>query len=143
MRSSALVDNAVYQFGDFTPAADNPSGIDSDGLAGASIYDTTFGPGAQVVDGQTTYELNNLNAMLADGNQIEITTVPGEFTNFLEVTANGTADWIENAGSTTPSLVWDSVANRSSPLSFSTLPTICPLTHGFRISTACSPPGLT
>jgi len=32
------------------------------------------------VDGQTTYDLNNLNVMLADGNQIEITTVPGEFT---------------------------------------------------------------
>jgi hypothetical protein len=44
-----------------------------------------------VVDGQTTYELNNLNMMLADGNQSEITTVPGEFTNFLEVAANGTA----------------------------------------------------
>jgi hypothetical protein len=65
VRSSALIDNAVYQFGDLTPAADNPSGIDSDGLAGASIYDTTFGPGAQLVDGQTTYDLNNLNVMLA------------------------------------------------------------------------------
>jgi hypothetical protein len=29
MHSSALIDNAVYQFGDLTPAADNPSGIDS------------------------------------------------------------------------------------------------------------------
>ena len=86
MRSSALIDNAVYQFGDFTPAADHPGGIDSDGLVGASIYDTTFGPGAQVVDGQTTYDLNDLNVMVADGKQIEITTVPGEFTNFLEVT---------------------------------------------------------
>ncbi len=75
-----------------------------------------------MVDGQTTYDLNNLNVMLADGNQIEITTVPGEFTNFLEVTANGTADWIENAGSTTRSLVCDSVANPQFPLSFSTLP---------------------
>jgi hypothetical protein len=76
VRSSALIDNAVYQFGDFTPAADHPSGIDSDGLVGASIYDITFGPGAQVVDGQTTYDLNDLNVMVADGKQIEITTVP-------------------------------------------------------------------
>jgi hypothetical protein len=91
----ALIDSAVQQFGEFTPAADNPSGIDSDG-----------------------YDLNNLNAMLADGNQIEITTVPGEFTTFLEVTA----DWIENAGSTTRSLVCESVANPQFPLSFSTLP---------------------
>lgn len=43
-RSSALIDNAVYQFGDFTPAADNPSGIDSDGLGGATVYDYTLGP---------------------------------------------------------------------------------------------------
>jgi hypothetical protein len=86
VRSSALIDNAVYQFGDFTPTADHPSGIDSDGLVVASIYDTTFSPGAQVVDGQTTYDLNDVNVMVADGKQIEITTVPGEFTNFLEVT---------------------------------------------------------
>ena len=64
-------------------------------MAGASIYDTTFRPRAQVVDGRTTCDLNNLNVMLADGNQIEITTVPSEFANFLEVTANGTAEWIE------------------------------------------------
>jgi hypothetical protein len=82
MRSSALIDNAVHEFGDLTPAADNPSGIDSDGLAGASIYDTTFGPGAQVVDGQTTYDLNDLNVMLADGNHIEITTVPSSRTSW-------------------------------------------------------------
>jgi hypothetical protein len=40
--------------------------------------------------------------------------VPGDFTNFLEITANGTADWIEKAGSTTPALAWDAVANRGS-----------------------------
>ena len=59
-----------------------------------------------MVEDQTTYDLSNLYAMLADGNQIEITTVPGEFTNFLEVTTNGTADWIENAGQTTPPAVF-------------------------------------
>jgi hypothetical protein len=42
----------------------------------------------------------------------------GEFTNFLEVTANGTADWIGNTGSTPPSLVLDSAANPRFPVSF-------------------------
>ena len=59
-----------------------------------------------MVADQTTYDLSNLYAMLADGNQIEITTVPGEFTNFLEVTTNGTADWIENADQTPPAAVF-------------------------------------
>jgi hypothetical protein len=62
--STALVDNAIYQFGDFTAAADNPTSIDSD-------------------------------VSLANGNRIEIDTVPGEYTNFLEVTPSGSEDWVE------------------------------------------------
>ena len=45
MRSSALIDNAAYQFGDFTPAVDNPSGIDSDGLAGELFHRYRGQPG--------------------------------------------------------------------------------------------------
>jgi hypothetical protein len=84
IRSSALIDNAVYQFGDFTAAADNPGGIDTGNPAGVSIYDFTVGPGGKVVDGTTMYDLNDLNVFLANGNHIEIDTVPGQFTNFLE-----------------------------------------------------------
>jgi hypothetical protein len=65
--STALVDNAIYQFGDFTAAADNPTGIDSD-------------------------------VSLANGDRIEIDTVPGEYTNFLEVTPSGSGDWVETWG---------------------------------------------
>jgi hypothetical protein len=50
--STALVDNGIYQFGDFTAAEDNPIGIDSD-------------------------------VSLANGDRIEIDTVPGEYTNSL------------------------------------------------------------
>jgi hypothetical protein len=113
--STAVMDNAIYHFGDFTAAADNPTGIDSDGLAGASVYDFTIGPGAKVVDGTTMYDLNDFNAFLANGDHIEIDTVPGQYTNFLEVTPNGSGDWIETWGSSTPNLVWDSLVTSQFP----------------------------
>lgn len=113
--STALMDNAIYHFGNFTPAADNPSGADSDGLSGASVYDFTLGPGANSVDGQTTFDLNDLNAFLANGDHVEIDTVPGDYTNFLDVTPAGSGDWIESAGSSTPTLVWDSLPTSQFP----------------------------
>jgi hypothetical protein len=69
------MDNAIYHFGDFTAAADNPA---------ASIP-----AGGKVVDGTTTYDLNDFNVFLANGDHIEIDTVPGEYTNFLDVTNRG------------------------------------------------------
>jgi hypothetical protein len=36
MRSSALIDDAVYRFGDLIPAADSSAGADSDGLSGCA-----------------------------------------------------------------------------------------------------------
>jgi hypothetical protein len=113
--STSLMDNAIYNFGNFTAAADNPAGIDSGGLAGASVYDFTIGPGGKVVYGTTMYDLNDFNVNLANGDHIEIDTVPGQYTNFLEVTPNGSGDWLETWGSTTPNLMWDSLTTSQFP----------------------------
>ena len=82
--STALVDNAIYQFGDFTAAEDNPTGIDSD-------------------------------VSLANGDRIEIDTVPGEYTNFLEAAPSGSEDWVETWGSSIPQLLWDSLTTSQFP----------------------------
>jgi hypothetical protein len=67
------------------------------------------------VDGTTMYDLNDFNVFLANGDHIEIDTVPGQYTNLLEVTPNGSGDWIETWGSTTPHLVWDSLTTSQFP----------------------------
>jgi hypothetical protein len=53
------------------------------------------------------YDLNDFNVVLANGDHTEIDTIPGQFTNLLEVTPTGAGDWIEPWGSSTPNLVWD------------------------------------
>jgi hypothetical protein len=63
------------------------------------VYDFTVGQGGKVVDGATTYDLNDFSVFLANGDHIEIDTVPGEFTNFLDVTPTGSGDWLEAWGS--------------------------------------------
>jgi hypothetical protein len=42
--STAVMDNAIYHFGDFTAAADNPTGIDSGGLAGGRCTTSRSAP---------------------------------------------------------------------------------------------------
>ncbi|MBV8863325.1 MAG: hypothetical protein JO082_07870 [Mycobacterium sp.] len=112
---SPYIDDVTYNFGTFTPAADNSSGIDSDGLSGATVYDIVLDPGGKTVDGATTYGLGNLNVFLADGNHVEITSDPGVFTNYLYNTPTESGDWIEYGGSSTPTLVYDTLANPSFP----------------------------
>jgi hypothetical protein len=141
--STAVMDNAIYHFGDFTAAADNPGGIDSGNLAGASVYDFTVGPGGKVVDGTTMYDLNDLNVFLANGNHIEIDTVPGEYTNFLETTANGSGDWIETWGSTTPKLVFDGLTSAQFPTEVFNVANYLPPDDWFPVITSMFPPGLT
>jgi hypothetical protein len=41
------------------------------------VYDYAIGPGARTVDGQTMCDANILNVSFADGNHVEIDTVPG------------------------------------------------------------------
>jgi len=113
--STPYIDDVTYNFGNFTPAADNPGGIDSDGLSGASVYDVVLDPGGNTVDGATTYGLQNLNVFLADGVHIEITTDPGDFTNYLYSTPTDSGDWIEYAGSSTPTLLYDTLTNPAFP----------------------------
>lgn len=141
--STAVMDNAIYHFGDFTAATDNPTGIDSDGLAGASVYDFTIGPGGNVVDGTTMYDLNDFNVFLANGDHIEIDTVPGQYTNFLEVTPNGSGDWVETWGSTTPQLMWDSLTTSQFPGEVFNLAGYLPPDAWFPDIYDMFPPGLT
>ncbi len=113
--STPYIDDVTYHFGDFTPAADNASGIDSDGLAGATVYDVALGPGGKTVDGATTYDFNILNVFLGDGNHIEIDSDPGAFTNYLYSTPTESGDWIQFAGSSTPTLLYDTLTTASFP----------------------------
>lgn len=122
------MDNAIYHFGDFTAAADNPGGI---------------GPGGKVVDGATTYDLNDFNVFLTNGDHIEIDTVPGEYTNFLDVTSSGSGDWLESWDSTTPTLVYDSLTTSQFPSEVFNLADYLPPDDWFPVVTKMFPPGLT
>jgi len=136
-------DNVSYIFGDFTPAAGNASGIDSDGLAGASVYDMVFGPGGQTVDGATTYDLQNLNVFLADGDHLMVTTDPGQWTNYLFNTATESGDWIQYAGSSSPTLIYDTLTNPSFPTEVFNLADYFPPDDWFPDFFSTFPPGLT
>jgi hypothetical protein len=141
--STPYVDDVTYHYGDFTVAADNASGIDSDGLAGATVYDVTLGPGAKTVDGVTAYDLNVLNVFLADGNHIEIDTVPGDYTNFLYSTPTESGDWIEAWGSSTPTLVYDTLTTSQFPSEAFNVVDYLPPDAWFPDFSSMLPPGLT
>ena len=106
------------------------------------MYDYAIGPGARTVDGQTMCDANIFNVSFADGNHVEIDTVPGEFTNFLDCTSIGCGDWTESWGSTTPQLLYDSCATAQFPSEVFNLADYLRPTRGSRTSTAVSP-GLT
>ena len=61
------------------------------------------------------YDANILNVLFGDGNHVEIDTVPGEFTNFLDCTSLGCGDRTEAWGSTTPQLLYDSLTTAQFP----------------------------
>lgn len=113
--SSPLFDNSMYTYSTFTPAPDNPGGIDSEGLAGATVYDYSVGPGSGELAGEPTYLLNNLVVNYADGTTTDMTTDPGVYTNFLDTTSTGSGDWIEFAGQSTPTLLWDTLNSSAFP----------------------------
>jgi hypothetical protein len=141
--STQKIDDVTYHFGDFTPAADNPSGIDSDGLAGATVYDIVLGPGGKTVDGATTYDLGNLNVFLADGAHVEITTDPGQWTNYLYSDGTDSGDWIQYAGSSTPTLIYDTLTNSQFPSEIFNLASYFPPDDWFPDFYSMLPPGLT
>ena len=64
---SAKLDHAEYHFGTFTPSADNPTGIDSDNLSGATVNDVWRGPFGTDEAGDPTFHSNTLQVFYADG----------------------------------------------------------------------------
>jgi hypothetical protein len=112
--ASPQLDLSEYQYGTFTPAG-TASGVDTDGLSGAQVYDLTLGPGT-VVDGQTLYQMNDLNVVYGNGDQTEILTIPGHYTDYMIVGPDGgSADWIQYWGSSTVQTMWDSIGTPTFP----------------------------
>jgi len=141
--SNPFFDNATYHFGDFTPSTDNVAGIDG-GLAGATLYDLTYGPGGKIVDGTTMYDLNIITLTdLEGGMHFDIYTFPGLFTTFYEETPTGVADWIEPWGSTTPHLLFSSLSDSAFPEAAYNLASILPPDEWFPVMTEMFPAGLT
>jgi hypothetical protein len=113
--ASSLLDQNSYQYGDFAPAADNTTGIDSDGLSGATVTDIAYGPGQGLTSEGSTFLLNNLDVQYASGLQIEVTTDTNEFTNVFESASGESGDWLISPGDSTPILLWDSLPTPSIP----------------------------
>lgn len=115
---SKIWDHAVYKFGDFTPSADNTTGIDSDNLSGTTVNDFWTGPFGTDANGDPTFHMNMLNIFYGNGAHTEITTVSGQYTNFLIGDGHATGDWILEAGQTTPRLIWDSLPSSEFPSTY-------------------------
>jgi hypothetical protein len=113
--ASPLWDENSYTYSTFLPAADNATGIDSDGLSGASINDLAYGPGQGLTAAGPTYLFNNLDVQYANGMQIEVTTGTNEFTNVFAGTSTESGDWLLMPGDSTPILLWDSLPSPSIP----------------------------
>ncbi len=112
-----ILDNAIYHYGDFTPALDNTTGVDSDGLSGVSVYDFTLGPGAAEVAGSPSYLLNHMSVDYPNGTYLDVTTVPEDgFKNIFESTSNGMADFIQTAGQANPVMLFDALPDPSVPV---------------------------
>jgi hypothetical protein len=141
--STPYLDEATYTFGNFTPAADNAGGIDTDGLAGATVYDMVLGPGGKTVDGATTYDLQDLNVFLANGDHVWIITDPGEFTDYIYSTPTDSGDWIQMAGASAPTLIYDTLTNPSFPTEVFNVADYLPPDAWFPDFFSMFPPGLT
>src|SRR6202034_189452 len=98
---------ATYEFGNFTAAADNAAGIDSGGLAGATVYDMVLGPGGKTVDGATTFDIQDFNVFLANGDHVWIIDDPGVFSEYISSTPTDSGVWYTLGDSTTPTLLYD------------------------------------
>jgi hypothetical protein len=117
---SKIWDHATYKFGDFTPSANNSLGVDSDNLDGTKVNDFWTGPFGTDANGDPTFHTNTLNIFYGDGAHTEITTVAGHYTNYLIGDGHATGDWIIDAGSSTPHLVWDSLPSSEFPATYIT-----------------------
>jgi hypothetical protein len=115
---SKMWDHAIYKFGDFTPSASNTAGIDSDDLAGTKVNDFWTGPFGTNAAGDPTFHTNTLNIFYGDGAHTEVTTVSGQYTNFLIGDGHASGDWVLEAGQTTPRVLWDSLPTSEFPTSY-------------------------
>ena len=89
------------------------------------------------------YDANTFNVFLGNGDHIEIDTLPGRFTNFLEVTPTGSGDWLEPWGSTTPNLMWDALPASQFPSEVFNIANYLPPDLWFPVINSMFPPGLT
>jgi hypothetical protein len=113
--ASPLLDQNSYKYSNFVPAADNTTGINSDGLSGVSVNDIAYGPGDGLTAAGPTYLFNNLDVQYPSGLQIEVTTETNQFTNVFENTSTGSGDWLVLPGDSTPILLWDTLPTPSIP----------------------------
>lgn len=113
--ASPLWDEDSYTYGTFLPAAGNTTGIDSDGLSGATINDLAYGPGQGLTAAGPTYLFNNLDVQYTNGMQLEVTTATNEITNVFAGTSTESGDWLLLPGDSTPILLWDSLNSPSMP----------------------------
>jgi hypothetical protein len=113
--ASPLWDWDQYKYSNFLPAADNTTGIDSDGLSGATITDLAYGPGQGLTAAGPTYLDNFLDVQYANGMQTEVTTATNEITNVWAGNSTESGDWLLLPGDSTPILLWDSLPSPSMP----------------------------
>jgi hypothetical protein len=141
--STPYLDEATYVYSDFTSAADNTAGIDSGGLAGAKVYDMVLDPGGKEVDGATTYGLQDLNVFLANGDHVWIITDPGKFTDYAYSAGGESGNWIQDAGATSPTLIYDTLTNPAFPAEIFNVADYLPPDAWFPDFYSMFPPGLT
>lgn len=141
--STPYLDEATYDFGNFTAAAGNTSDIDSGGLAGAKVYDMVLDPGGKTVDGATTYGLQDFNVFLANGDHVWIITDPGQWTDYIYNTPTESGDWIQMAGSSAPTLIYDTLTNPAFPTEVFNVADYLPPDSWFPDFFSMFPPGLT
>jgi hypothetical protein len=116
---SRLNDHAIYNYSAFTPnTANNPTGIDSEGLAGAKVNDWWHGPFGTDAGGDTTFSINKLNVYYADGAHAKVITVPGDHTEYFYNDGHEGGAWILDAGQTTPHMLWDSLPSSEFPSTY-------------------------
>jgi hypothetical protein len=141
--STPYLDEATYQFGNFTAdAANNPTGTDGD-LAGATVYDMVLGPGGKTVDGATTFEIQDFNVFLANGDHVWIIDDPGVFSEYISSTPTDSGVWYTLGDSTTPTLLYDTLTNPSFPTEVFTEGNYLPYDYWLPVFDSMFPPGLT
>ena len=115
---SHFADHVIYNYSDFTPSANNPTGIDSLGLAGAKVNEFWRGPFGIDSAGDPTYSQDKLNVFFADGAHAKVITVPGDHTLYFYNDGHEGGAWLLDAGQTTPHMLWNSLPHSEFPSTY-------------------------